>query len=337
MKRRDFCFGMVPFFMSSCRYQFRKIVKGWISQNDYDDALSSLSLHGKFLTEAAPAWYALGPDGRIKTKEGAKAGDQTLVESAVSKHVRVLPLVNNVTDRGSDPDRVRLIFRDSNLRSEHAGQIEQLVLSEDYGGVDIDYEGLRASEMDYLADLIEELAPIIHSHGKVLSVSLETQSNDNALSGWKRIGDAADEVSIMTYGLKVDEPGPLVPIDWMKARLEKIINVIPKEKLAHGLPLYGLKWGISGVKSGTWVNLMKPALDSGIEIKRDEATGTPWYSISGVSVWCEDAESLKEKMEISWDMGIRRFAFWRLGGEDPAIWPMIRSFIRENGCSFLSR
>lgn len=308
-----------------------KVVTGWIHQNDYEKALLSVSLHREFLVEIAPAWYTIGPEGNIENREGVEVGDWRLKGFSLFGDMRVLPLLMNVSPQGSRPDRVRLLFSDKEIRRRHLDQIERLVVEGVYAGVDLDYEGLNASEMTPLAELVEEMASMLHNRRKILAVSLETQVSDNALPGWKRIGEAADEIRLMTYGVRVTEPGPIVPLDWMEARLGKILQVIPPEKLVHGIAIYGLAWkkDYSTNRSSTWEKLMKPALDQGLEIQRDPLTETPWYSTEEETIWCEDAKSIEKKMEISWNMGIRRFAFWRLGGEDPEIWPMIARFLEN--------
>jgi len=42
-------------------------------------------------------------------------------------------------------------------------------------------------------------------------------------------------------------------------------------------------------------------------------------------VWFEDARSLRSKIQLAWELGIKGVALWRLGMEDPNIWPMLRN------------
>ncbi len=320
------CLGLL-LLETSCFSQ-EKVITGWIHQNDYDKALGSLYQYNDLLEEVAPAWYVINENAEIE-KRWPESGSPWLKAITFFKKVRLIPLVMNVTPSGSNPDRVRALFRDRELRARHIRQIEELVVREEYSGIDLDYEGFTASEMTELAGLVEELAEVLHSRNRSLSVSLETQANDNALQGWQRIGRAADNVRIMTYGLRVANPGPVVPLDWMEARLDKVISVVPPEKLVHGIAVYGLAWSGSSMRSGTWEGLLRPAINAGITIERDPITDTPWYSNGGEVVWCEDSLSIKKKMGVSWSKGVRKFAFWRLGGEDPQIWPMIKTFLEE--------
>ncbi len=50
----------------------------------------------------------------------------------------------------------------------------------------------------------------------------------------------------------------------------------------------------------------------------------PYFIDKSGTVWCEDAESIKKKIEMAEKLGIDRFALWRLGGEDPGIWKILK-------------
>jgi spore germination protein YaaH len=64
----------------------------------------------------------------------------------------------------------------------------------------------------------------------------------------------------------------------------------------------------------------------GIVLQRDSAS----HTLRGTSgngnsaIWVSDAILLEELIRGAEQLGVRRFAFWRLGQEDPAVWARLR-------------
>jgi spore germination protein YaaH len=103
--------------------------------------------------------------------------------------------------------------------------------------------------------------------------------------------------------------------------LKRAVKAFPPEKLVHAMSIYGLRWNARGVESGTWKQYHP---DYRTQVQRDSHTKALWYETEDDTTWYEDAESIKEKMQLGASLGISRFAFWRLGGEDPELWNMLR-------------
>jgi len=66
------------------------------------------------------------------------------------------------------------------------------------------------------------------------------------------------------------------------------------------------------------------------EIIFNEERQTPMFTYRDAQgnqheVWFEDARSLRSKIQLAWELGIKGVALWRLGMEDPNIWPMLRN------------
>ena len=92
------------------------------------------------------------------------------------------------------------------------------------------------------------------------------------------------------------------------------------------MPLYGYHWtkGKPGV-GVSYANAMRNARRDGITLTRDSATRTIRGASGngGSAIWLTDAVLLDELMQGAEKLGVTRFAFWRLGQEDPAVWSKV--------------
>jgi spore germination protein YaaH len=92
------------------------------------------------------------------------------------------------------------------------------------------------------------------------------------------------------------------------------------------LPLYGYHWtrGRPGVGVSYDAGL-RAAEQAGIVLRRDSVTHTMrGTSADGAtSIWLTDATLLERLVREVERAGVSRIAFWRLGQEDPAVWPRV--------------
>jgi spore germination protein YaaH len=108
--------------------------------------------------------------------------------------------------------------------------------------------------------------------------------------------------------------------------LSRVVGEVGASRVVAGLPLYGYQWtkGKPGV-GVSYATATRNAQRDGIVLSRDSATRTMrGTSGNGTSaVWLTDAMLLEELMRGAETLGVTRFAFWRLGQEDPAVWSKV--------------
>ncbi|MGA9290182.1 MAG: glycosyl hydrolase, partial [Anaerobacillus sp.] len=68
------------------------------------------------------------------------------------------------------------------------------------------------------------------------------------------------------------------------------------------------------------------------EIQFNEERKTPFFKYEDGDgnqheVWFENQQSIEAKTRLANELGVQGVALWRLGMEDPAIWPMINEKI----------
>jgi spore germination protein len=306
----------------------KKTVTVWLQANDWEAGLASISNNRDYITEISPAWFWALPDSSIMPIPAAPVDDQKLSDLLRDYPIRLKPIISNVTPQGAQPDWLRELLGNPQMRNRMAANIANLVLTKNYDGIDLDFEGLAPNELPGLVDLVEELSRRLHEQNKTLAVTLQTTLAEGALASWQRIGDSADTVQIMLYSEHHERTGPgaLASLTWIEPRLEQVLRVIPADKLQAGALVVAYSWSSSGVRSGTWQGLVASHLQKGIEVNRNPDDWSPWLQLNDIQIWYEDQLSMRRKLELYRDNRLQGVAIWRAGGEDPAIWSEIRSF-----------
>lgn len=298
-------------------------ITSWIHRNDWQKAVASVQANNDAMIEVSPMWYESREDGLVYPIDRANALDAELLDVVANRPIVFRPIITNVNNAGTQPDLAMSLLTDPGLKERNLLSILTVARHPLFNGIDLDYEGIRGTNLVHLANFVDELAALLHAEGKSLSVCIEVQRDAAVLDSWYRIGVAADLVRYMVYSEHTErtEPGPIASLEWSLSYLKRVVSVIPTEKLSYGIAIYGRLWGERNY-SATWEALTKYAGDTPIE--RDEINNTPFFKKGNEVAWFEDAESIRAKILLGRTLGIDAFSFWRLGGEDPAIWDMIR-------------
>jgi hypothetical protein len=300
------------------------------------------------LAELNPLGYYLGPDSTV---EGSLP---SLPETGGQESYRVLPTLRNWTDDGV----VRSDWVDNMLvvpegRDAHVGAIVDLVVSEMYAGIDLDYRGINPDLRDEYTALVQRLADELHANGKRLTIHVEAPvqvAEDRWEAGaydWAAIGRATD-------GLKfpaLQDPVAYTPGGQMESLLWWAVGEVERYKLqpafsarsvenAGGVLLERTYRDALGELSKLVVtedgDVLVPgdqltvSLDT-LGVQFDPATSRYWFAYrheaSGEerTVWLEDASSLSRKLDLVSRFnlgGVSMRALWD-EGNDPRVWELI--------------
>lgn len=288
------------------------------------------------LNELSPFWYTLTPSGVLSGAAGT--GDASVIDTAHSQNQKIIPTISNAFDGA----RVSPVIGDPGRRAQLESSIVALVTQSGYDGVDLDFENVSASSRGDFTAFVQELGAQLHQQGKLLSVTVMPKLSEpgpasdggSASQDYAAIASSADRVRIMAYDYHYSggAPGPVAPADWIDRLLAFATTVIPKEKLVLGVPAYGYDWAPTGAdthgQSVLFDKAMAIAGGTGSAVGIDGASAEPnfQYSAGGVThyVWFENAQSLSAKLDLVNKYDIAGIAIWRLGGEDPANWQVIR-------------
>jgi spore germination protein YaaH len=291
-------------------------------------------------SEMSPWIYGLDGNGRIVPQYSAAEAATVNAQLARLRAARI-PLVptlaNIVAGTWAYQPVITNILHVPRLRAEHIAEIVAFVQRQDYAGIDIDYEDLRASDRTAFTAFITELAAALHAKGKVLSVDLFAKPDNrgydqrNLAQDYRAIGQVADQVRLMGYEYHWadSDPGPIAPLGWIRAVLRYAKTQIPANKIILGVPLYGYDWVAGHGTPVSWLQAFQLSERYGVQPRFDAASQSPWFSYTDSSdrrhvVWFENGPSVKAKVETAADAGIGGVYVWLYGLEDTSIWTALR-------------
>ena len=281
-------------------------------------------------------WYWLDSDYRVK---GRNYVDPQLVSTLRQNGVTIIPTVTDGFVNG----RVLGTLSNSTLRSQHLQDLVDLVVKNNYDGIDLDYENIGSSGRDLFSTFVEDLAMELHRKNKLLSITVYSKSSSpgrwstQKSHDYQRIGAAADRVNVMSYGYGYagGPPNPIGPVHYLEKNFAFAITKIPAKKIFLGIPFYSRDWA-TGEKGKS---LTHPSVASRIatynptlsyESKNGESSFT--YTKDGVkhTVWFQSPQGMADKMKVVTKYGLGGIAIWRLGNEDPKLWNSIRKGLKPS-------
>jgi spore germination protein len=320
-----------------------RYIAAWLPDSFDSINRTSFEDNADILDEVSPFWYST--DGHGNLLHGRDARDQTLVELAHSKNVLVIPTIHNIVN-GVDP--VPAILGNADRRSQHVRNIVEEVLTQKYDGIDIDYEAIDSGLRDKYSAFISELARALHAQGKQLTIAVHAKDCDycglGGFQDWSVLGQAVDRLRIMTYDYhwRGGGAGPVAPIYWVNKVAEYAKSVVDPAKVVIGVQFYGYDWVAGGgdARAYTWedfksiidtygpeVNLVetdssgRAVQENKISYSTKQGRHTAYFATS---------RSLQAKLELVQRVDLAGIAIWRLGGEDPQNWDVIRGKLVED-------
>ena len=266
------------------------------------------------------------------------------VIEATKADTEVFPHLHNFNSISQSWDpAVAVVLANASKRSALRQQIIRFLAAYPvYRGLSLDLENLPNSAIpDYLT-FIQELYADLHPRNLRLYVSTLVSASDDSL---KRIAANSDGIVLMNYDQHEIEsqPGPIASQDWFVANLQRVIKIVPKEKLLCALGNYGYDWTLSIPKKGRFGGHSKPpevihtevlqvsdawqhASDAEAELGLDPDTLNPHFEYIDEDlnqrhvIWFLDGVTLLNQMRAARAMGLQTFALWRLGSEDSSLW-----------------
>jgi spore germination protein YaaH len=325
---------------SPARAMLTKRVSGNLVFWDQARGFESIVANADVFTEISPFWYRVLADGRVvpyTTSSGASYEDTAILAFLRSRGILVMPTVANIIDGVWDGPLVSRIIADAQLRAVNLNALVNLAVARGYDGIDLDYENLRASDRAAFASFVEELAGALHAQGKLLAVNVYAKTSEPGTwdgpqaQDWWAIGQAADQVRIMTYeySWSTSPPGPIAPVNWVNDVMAYATSQIAPGKILQGVPFYGYDWVGQRGTDLVWTQAMDLAGQFGVPVMWDSASASPWFRYTSGptqhTVWFENGSSVAAKLDVTRLHNVGGISVWRVGGEDPANWSAVRA------------
>lgn len=322
---------------------YRQQTEGTLSVNGYaypfiDRSLLQSTL--PFLTYLTPFTYGITEDGGL-----VDLNDAELIRAASSGGVASLMHLSTLTEEGGFSNELAsVVLNNSDVQNRLIDNVVYTIQEKGYRGLDVDFEFVFARDAGPYAAFIRNLAQALNPLGYPVIVALapKTSSTQRGLlyegHDYAALGAAANEVLLMTYewGYAYSAPMAVAPLPNVRSVVEYALTEIPREKIWLGIPNYGYDWPLPYVQGQTRATsisnryAVQLALRYNAEIQFDESAQTPWFQYQdeqGIQheVWFEDARSIRAKLALIPEYGLRGAGYWNLMRPFPQNWTLLSS------------
>jgi spore germination protein YaaH len=214
------------------------------------------------------------------------------------------------------------LARDPIARARAASEVARHAQSMRYAGLVIDFETLEAGDLDAQLTVMRAIADSARARG-VRTIAVAVPATDTIAYPAKALLRVADAIIPMLYDehWAGSSPGPVASPQWVRGALALRVREAGAARVIAGFPTYGYRW-IRGQPTEAlgYDEARSVAARARVSLARDAATQSLHARAANWDLWMADAGTLRALVAIGQELGVNRFALWRLGREDPAIW-----------------
>ncbi|MDX8366950.1 glycosyl hydrolase family 18 protein [Cytobacillus sp. IB215665] len=279
----------------------------------------------------SPTWFSL------KNNEGdvTNLGSTAYSEWAKQRNYQVWAVFSN----DFDPEKTHEAFKDFDTRQKIIRQLLQYSQMYELDGINIDIENVNLEDGPLVTQFVREATPYLHEAGLVVSMDVTFISESENWSKFyerEKLADVVDYMMVMAYDEHwASSPiaGSVASFPWVENNLERILEVIPNDRLILGVPLYTRIWeekendnGAIEVSSKAhsieyvreWMN------ERNLEPAYDEKSGQYYVEYMDekeqamYKIWIENDYSLQKRAQIVHSYQLAGIATWArtFGNED---------------------
>jgi cellulose synthase/poly-beta-1,6-N-acetylglucosamine synthase-like glycosyltransferase/spore germination protein YaaH/peptidoglycan/xylan/chitin deacetylase (PgdA/CDA1 family) len=279
--------------------------------------------------------HSITATGRLDVEADPKlaAWLQTLQQQNPPIRIPTMPLMNNSDGTNWLTDEMAAMLKDSTARQRLAQQAVTYLTENRFAGLVVDFEEIPAKSQKDFSRFAAELAGALHDANLKLMVCLPAADWAYDYAG---IGKVADAVILMNYDQhwRTSAPGPIAAQDWFTRNIDAVSKLVPPKKLVMGIASYAYDWpSNTGKKSKeqarveSFQEAIVTATESEADVQFDSDSLNPYYDYSDEHnhvhhVWMLDGVTAYNELRAAERVGVQGTALWRLGSEDPSIWPI---------------
>ncbi|MBA3788802.1 hypothetical protein H0X32_00185 [Patescibacteria group bacterium] len=245
-------------------------VSGWLPYWRVATSTADVLPHLNKLTEINPFGYTVKTDGTLFDAANLNSATSTwapLITAAHAQHVRVVPTV-----MWSNTNAIDHILSSPTLRAQHVAAIVAMVKQNNFDGVDIDYEGKKASDINYFSQFLKQLYTAMGS--KWVMCTIEARTPPEELNTTKPLGQFqyandlsainkyCDRVRIMTYDQESADKKlnaaagntiytPVADPAWITSVVQLMEKSIAPSKMEMGVATYGYEYDVTPYAKGS--------------------------------------------------------------------------------------
>jgi spore germination protein YaaH len=224
------------------------------------------------------------------------------------------------------PQTIRTLASDPARLAQTAGLIARHAAAKGYRGLVLDFEMLTPADTAALALVVRTITDSAHRLG-VRPVAVAVPAADTAAYPARMLLGVADLVAPMLYDQHWagSTPGPIADPLWVRQVLaQRIAEAGSSARLVAALPAYGYRWWSDGKRPTDHISYREAqqiAAAARVPLVRDPVTRTMRAVKPGDwELWVADADLMRTLVGDARAAGVRRFAVWRMGQEDSAVW-----------------
>ncbi|MDD4122300.1 MAG: glycosyl hydrolase family 18 protein, partial [Eubacteriales bacterium] len=302
------------------------------------------------LNEIAPNYFNIDKSGNLSI---TPALNEKFIDDMHKRGVRVVPFISNHWDRSAGQAAL-------NNRKKLVSDLADVINTYDLDGINVDIENVTEKERELYTDFVRLLREALPT-GKTIAVAAAANPY-GFTTGWhgsydyNGLSKYSDYLMLMSYDehYQNSKPGPVSSLSFSRKSIEYALKEVPKDKIVLGIPFYGR----------IWKNNSDDFQGYGISIKQieeliknykgvvsfDDKSKTPYAVITigkkdlkpsvygntltngTYTIWFENEESIKHKLELVQQFDIKGTGSWSLGDESESTWDYYKLWL--NGCYF---
>jgi spore germination protein YaaH len=290
-----------------------------------------VAAHAVMLDEVSPGTHRIGRYGGVV---GAARDGGAAVTALRATGLALMPRVSHPRGGGRSEDVVSAMLHDPDRAGRHVRELRDLVVGDDYAGIDVDYRGLDGEDRHAFTRFVARLADALHERGCRLAVTVYAKADEHPdeppslVDDYRALGAVADEVRLATwdYHDPTTPAGPPAPVSWVRDVLHHAAGQVPPDKLLVGLTGSGYDWTRHGAVPVGHAEAMRLAdRHASGRVEMDPLGETPWFRYldpdgTAHEVWFEDAHSVAAKLRAAAEVGVRGVLLRLSAAPDEAVW-----------------
>jgi peptidoglycan-N-acetylglucosamine deacetylase len=303
----------------------------WLHVVTPDGKLTAYTLDNHaFAAVDATGVHNIDPEGKVARTIADARGD-----------TEIFPMISNFDQLKGDFQSaiVGKLLMNRASQTKFENQIMALLAANPhYHGIALDLEAIPSDAQPAYRKMVASL--YARMHPMHLRLYINVPVDDNTWD-FKYYAAHTDGVILMDYDQHEPSspPGPVAGQEWFVRNLKTALKTIPRTKLICSIGNYGYDWTLSmpsgkkrppprvlDVVDRAVQDAWQDASDSDAAPVMDTDSLNMHFAYEDEDahtrhdVWYLDAVTAMNEMRAARELGIRTFALWRLGSEDPTLW-----------------
>ena len=286
------------------------------------------------INEVSPSYFDLNYDGSLMITQ---ALDTNFILSMHQMGIKVVPFLSNHWDKQKGRNAL-------NNRENLTNEIVDAIKKYNLDGINVDIENVTEVDSDSYTDLVRLLREKLPSDK---SVSVAVCANPKGwTTGWhgsydyQNLAKYCNYIMIMTYDEHYEggTSGSVASYKFMEDSIKYALKYVESDKIVLGLPFFGRYWneydvGGRGVSLKLIDQILKDynsvgiydeetkSMKATINVSEYQAQNDKYIFTAGTyTFWYENAQTLKEKINLVEKYNLKGTGSWALGQETSDIW-----------------